>query len=137
MRVLSIMKRGSLNTSRTASIGWYKIPVAQDKVDKIPSIARKNFSIASKWMVGNYDKLSVDFDTAIKLNQMLTKDLVPDAVRGKPTYYGRDPARSTGKEYRSSEGRPGGRRGRSPPSATPTQRGCDRCSGSSCDVALV
>lgn len=77
-----IIMAASDNLSRTISSGRRFMAPQSFEESEIARIAAKNFERTVKYVLNNLDKLEINLKTAIRLNKMLTKDLVPDQVRG-------------------------------------------------------
>lgn len=97
---LDIMIAGSLNVSRTATLG--RIYTASDAMthDEVKDLAVNNFRRAAEFVLDNADALPLSLDTAITLNKILTQGgLVPEPVRGDPYYNGDDAFRSEVRQF--------------------------------------
>lgn len=80
---LKIMMEGSLNVSRTKVLGRRFIAPTQIKNEQIAIIAETNFKKAARFVLKNFDSLDINLKTAVILNKILTKGLVPESVRGQ------------------------------------------------------
>jgi hypothetical protein len=80
--------------------------------DRVQQLARRNLRRAARYVVGHAATLPLSRGTACRLNRVLTRDLVADAVRGDVSYR-RDPAAF----YRWLASPEAGRLGRSDPVA--------------------
>lgn len=90
---LEIMMEGSLSLSRTKSTG--RRFMAPDSVtdEQISKIAEVNFRRAARFILENFENLEMNLQTAVTINKILTKELVPEEVRGRFDYraYGDSP----------------------------------------------
>lgn len=83
---LKIMMEGSLNVSRTKVLGRRFIAPTEIKDDQIAVIAEANFDTAARFVLKNFDSLEINLETAVILNKILTKGLVPENKRGQYDY---------------------------------------------------
>lgn len=81
-RILEIMERGSLNVSRTLVVGRRFMAPEKTSDEEIPRLARANFRKAAEYVVDNASELPLSFDTAERLNVILTKGLIPGYLKG-------------------------------------------------------
>ena len=88
---LRIMLRGSLQVSRTRVLGRRFMAPSSVSDRHIPDIAERNFREAAALVLDHAHELPLTQATATELNRILTRDLVPDDVRGQATYR-RDPS---------------------------------------------
>lgn len=88
---LAMMTEGSLNVSRTHVLGQRFLAPRRVSSTRISSIAQRNFRRAARYVLRNAHSLTLNFETAVEINRMLTQELVPEDVRGNATYYNRDP----------------------------------------------
>ena len=79
---LHIMEDGSEKVSRTVSLGRRFIAPNKIADKQISSIAEKNFQTTAKYVLDHIDELEINKNTAIKLNKMLTKNLVDKEIQG-------------------------------------------------------
>lgn len=92
-RAVEIIMAASDNLSRTISEGRRFMAPDDLEAQQISQIAQKNFERTARYLVKNHGKLELNQKTAIRLNKMLTKDLVPDPVRGRMDFRRRSPSR--------------------------------------------
>lgn len=83
---LKIMLDGSLNVSRTKVLSRRFMAPKDLEKNEISKIAEDNFKTAAEYVLLNYENLPINLDTAVFLNKILTKGLVPENVRGKYNY---------------------------------------------------
>jgi hypothetical protein len=81
-----IMVEGSLEVSRTKVEGRRFLASPSLRERQIARTAERNFREAARFVVDNADRLQLNRDTAIAINRLVTRGLVPEGDRGNHLY---------------------------------------------------
>lgn len=84
---MSIMVAGSMNLSRTVALGRRYFAPAETTHAAIQETASRNFRRCAEFIVENAARLPLSRETAIQVNRLLTEELVPDELLGKPDFH--------------------------------------------------
>ena len=81
-----IMQTGSENASRTVAQGRRFLAPETIPDGQISEIADRNFQATLEYVLEHINEIEINKNTAIKLNRMLTQDLVPIKIQGDYLY---------------------------------------------------
>ena len=81
-----IMVDGSQKASRTIALGRRFLAPISLGDREISNLGEDNFQKTARYVLDHLDQLDVNKETAIRLNKMLTKGLVPEKERGNYLY---------------------------------------------------